>query len=308
MAEQSTPRAVQVAGRELALTNLDKVLYPAIGFTKAEVIDYYARIAPTMVHHTRGRCVTLRRWPDGVDGPSFFEKKCPSHRPDWVGTAVGPGRRRGEVRYCLLDEPAAFVWTANLAALELHTPLARADALGTPLACVFDLDPGPGTGVAACAQLALEVRDVLDAAGLRCWAKTSGSKGLQVYVPLNTTGADAHTFEETSNFALAVGSLLEQRAPQRVTTTMARAERSGKVFVDWSQNAFHKTTVCAYSLRARSHPTASTPISWDEVVAGAAGEHPLVFEAADVLERVDRHGDLFAATLEVRQRLPAPRR
>lgn len=303
----SPSTTVHVDGRELALTNLDKVLYPEVGFTKAEVIDYYARIAPTMVRHTQDRCITLRRWPDGVDGPDFFEKNCPKHRPDWVHAVQGPGRSRGEVRYCLLDEPAAFVWTANLAAIELHAPMARAEALAVPLMCVFDLDPGPGAGLADCAGLALQIREVLDGVGLECRAKTSGSKGMQVYVPLNTTGEDAHTYEETSNFALAVGSLLEQRSPATVTTTMARAERKGKVFVDWSQNAFHKTTVCAYSLRARPHPTVSTPLRWDEVAAGADREHSLVFEAPEVLERVAAHGDLFADTLDVRQHLPMPR-
>jgi bifunctional non-homologous end joining protein LigD len=298
---------VHVEGRELALTNLDKVLYPEAGFTKAEVIDYYARIAPTMVRHTEGRCVTLRRWPEGVEGPDFFEKNCPKHRPEWVDTARGPGRSRGEVHYCVLDEPAAFVWTANLAALELHTPMARSDALDVPLMCVFDLDPGPGTGLRECAALALEIREVLDAAGLQCAAKTSGSKGMQVYIPLNTTGADAHTHEETSAFALAVGGFLEKRSPGTVTTTMARSERKGKVFVDWSQNAFHKTTVCVYSLRARPRPTVSTPLDWDEVEAGVTGEQPLVFEAAEALERVEARGDLFAATLDVQQHLPSPR-
>lgn len=298
------PTVVRVDGRELSLTNLDKVLYPQVGFTKAEVIDYYARIAPTMVHHTEGRCITLRRWPDGVEGPDFFEKNCPKHRPDWVPTSRGPGRRNGEVDYCRLDEPAAFVWTANLAALELHAPMARADALETPLMCVFDLDPGPGTGLADCARLALEIRELLDPLGLECRAKTSGSKGMQVYVPLNTTGADGHTYEQTSGFALAVGALLERRSPAKVTTTMARSEREGKVFVDWSQNAFHKTTVCVYSLRARARPRVSTPLSWDEVSAGASGELGLVFEARDVLERVERDGDLFAPTLKLVQRLP----
>lgn len=305
MGSKST--TVHVDGRELPLTNLDKVLYPETGFTKAEVIDYYARIAPTMVRHTEGRCVTFRRWPDGVDGPDFFEKNCPKHRPNWVQTAVGPGRSRGEVRYCRLDEPAAFVWAANLAALELHTPMARSDALDTPLMCVFDLDPGPGTGLVECARLAIEIRDVLDTARLQCWAKTSGSKGMQVYIPLNTTGADRHTYEQTSSFALAVGSLLEKRAPGEVTTTMARSERQGKVFVDWSQNAFHKTTICVYSLRARPHPTVSTPLTWEEVTAGAVGEHPMVHEAGEVIERVERLGDLFLPTLELQQRLPTPK-
>jgi bifunctional non-homologous end joining protein LigD len=305
MASDAT--TVAVDGREVRLTNLDKVLYPETGFTKSEVIDYYARIAPVMGRHTAGRCVTFRRWPEGVDGPDFFEKNCPKHRPDWLPTSVGPGRSRGEVRYCRLEEPAAFVWAANLAALELHTPMARAEDLATPLMCVFDLDPGPGTGIPECAALALEIRDVLDATGLDCLAKTSGSKGLQVYVPLNTTGAEAHTHEQCAEFALAVGGLLQRRSPSAVTTTMARSERGGRVFVDWSQNAFHKTTVCAYSLRARPRPTVSAPLHWHEVADAASGNAPLVFEAAAVLDRVAADGDVFAPVLEVHQRLPRPR-
>ena len=299
--------SVSIGSRELSLSNLDKVLYPEAGFTKAEVIDYYARIGPTMVRHTEGRCVTLRRWPDGVAGPDFFEKNCPKHRPEWVPTARGPGRSRGEVHYCVLDEPAALVWTANLAALELHTPMARADDLSNPLMCVFDLDPGPRTGIPECAELALEIREILGAADLECRAKTSGSKGLQVYVPLNGSGSSAHTHEHCASFALAVGSLLARRHPEGVTTEMAKELRPGKVFVDYSQNAFHKTTVCAYSLRARPHPTVSTPLEWEEVSAGAEGTDPLVFEAADVVARVELHGDLFATTLEQRQNLPSPR-
>ena len=298
---------VRVDGRELALTNLDKVLYPQAHFTKAEVIDYYARIASVMVAHTAGRCVTFRRWPDGVDGPDFFEKNCPGHRPDWIGTSVGPGSRKGTVSYCRMEEPAAFVWSANLAALELHTPMARADDLANPLMCVFDLDPGPGTGIPECAELALEIRDILTSASLECLAKTSGSKGMQVYVPLNTTGAGAHTHEHCADFALAVGGLLARRHQAGVTTTMAKVERPGKVFVDWSQNALHKTTVCAYSLRARPRPTVSTPVTWDEVAAGAAGEHPLTFEAPEVLRRASTLGDIFAPSVTLRQTLPRPR-
>jgi bifunctional non-homologous end joining protein LigD len=294
---------VSVAGRELELSNLDKVLYPEASFTKAEVIDYYTRIADVMVDHTAGRCVTFRRWPNGVDGKDFFEKNCPKHRPDWVPTSLGPGRTRGDIHYCRMDEPAAFVWSANLAALELHTPMARADDLLNPLMCVFDLDPGPRTGIPECAQIALEVREVLAAADLECWAKTSGSKGMQVYIPLNST----HEHEHCSDFALAVGSLLAKRHPKGVTTVMAKEERPGKIFVDWSQNAFHKTTVCVYSLRARPQPTVSTPLTWGEVEAGASGDDPLVFRAADVLERVEALGDLFAPTLEQVQHLPKPR-
>lgn len=298
---------VSLDGRTLTLTNLDKVLYPATSTTKGEVLDYYARIAPVMVAHTRGRCMTMRRYPDGVEGPSFFEKRCPSHRPEWMPTAVGPGDRKGELRYCRFDEPAAIVWAANLAALELHAPMARADDLAHPLMCVFDLDPGPGTGIPECAALALEIRDLLAAADLDCVAKTSGSKGMQVYVPLNSPGPDAADHEHCASFALAVGQLLAQRHPRGVTTTMARAQRSGKVFVDWSQNALHKTTVCVYSMRARPEPTVSTPLHWAEVAAAADGSDPLVFRIGDVLERVAEHGDLFATALEAVQRLPAPR-
>jgi bifunctional non-homologous end joining protein LigD len=306
VAGRSTP--VEVGGRHLGLTNLDKVLYPEAGFTKGEVIDYYARVASTLLRHTGGRCMTMRRFPDGVEGGSFFEKRCPKHRPEWVPTSVGPGDRKGELRYCRFEEPAALVWAANLAALELHAPMARAEQLDVPLMCVFDLDPGPGTGMVECARLALEIHEVLASAELEAVAKTSGSKGLQIYVPLNTTDAgDAHTHEECAAFALAVGQLLERRHPEGVTTTMAKVERPGRVFVDWSQNAHHKTTVCAYSLRARPRPTVSTPVDWDEVAAAAEGEHALVFEAGDVVERIADRGDLFAPAVDVVQRLPRPR-
>ena len=298
---------VRIDGRTLSVTNLDKVLYPETGTTKSEVIDYYARIAPVMVTHTAGRCMTMRRYPNGVDGKSFFEKRCPSHRPDWVPTAVGPGDRKGELRYCRFDEPAAIVWAANLAALELHAPMARSDDLDHPLMCVFDLDPGPGTAIPECAELALEIREILASAGLECVAKTSGSKGMQVYVPLNDPGPDAADHEHCSSFALAVGQMLAQRHPKGVTTTMAKVERPGKVFVDWSQNAHHKTTVCVYSMRARPAPTVSTPLDWDEVTATADGDDPLVFRIDDVIARVDARGDLFAPALELVQHLPHAR-
>jgi bifunctional non-homologous end joining protein LigD len=218
---------------------------------------------------------------------------------------VGPGDRKGELHYCRFEEPAALVWAANLAALELHAPMASAERLDVPLMCVFDLDPGPGTGIPECAALALEIREVLATLGLECLAKTSGSKGLQLYVPLNTTAEDAHSHEHCSSFALAVGQVLEKRHPATVTTTMAKAVRPGRVFIDWSQNAFHKTTVCVYSLRARDRPTVSTPVTWDEIDAAAVGDDPLVFEAPHVLERVARHGDLFAPAVSLRQQLPA---
>ena len=290
---------VEVDGRHLTLSNLDKVLYPEVGFTKAQVIDYYARIAPVMQRHTSGRCMTFRRYPDGVDGASFFEKRCPSHRPGWVRTAAGPGDRGGEIQYCRLEEPAAFVWAANLAALELHAPMSLAEDLDSPRMLVFDLDPGEGVHIDGCASVALDLRTLLDGAGLQAFPKTSGSKGMQVYVPLNSP----HTHAHASDFAFAAGQVLERRSPQRVTTTMKRSVRAGRVFIDWSQNSRHKTTICVYSLRARRHPTVSTPVTWDEV-SDAADGRPLTFEAAEVLGRVEDLGDLFAPTLELVQQLP----
>ena len=290
----------EVDGRQLSLSNLDKVLYPS-GFTKGEVIDYHLRIAPVMLPHLRGRCLTLKRFPDGTDAQGFFEKRCPKHRPEWVPVAVGPGDRRGGVEYCRIEETAALVWAGNMAALELHAPMALADDLDTPRAMVFDFDPGPRTDVSDCCRIALHVRDILGAVDLEGWCKTSGSKGLQMYVPLNSDGV---THERAANFALAVGQVLERQIPKEVTTTMAKAARPGKIFVDWSQNAFHKTTIAPYSLRARPEPTASTPVSWDEVEAGADGDVELRFEAGDVLERVAQHDDLFEPVLQVEQRLP----
>ena len=291
---------VEVEGRRLTLSNLDKVLYPETGTTKAEVIDYYARIAPVMVPHLVDRGVTLRRFPDGVEGNSFFEKRCPGHRPEWIDTVLGPGDRNGDIGYCCLDSAPALVWAANMAALEIHAPMARRD-IETPTLCVFDLDPGPGTSIVECADVGLDIRHVLDGLGLAGFAKTSGSKGMQVYVPLNTP----HTHHEASAFALWVAQLLERAHPDGVVSNMKKSLRKGKVLVDWSQNSRHKTTIAVYSLRARPRPTVSTPVTWDEVEAAAGGE-PLAFETADVLARVAEHGDLFAETLTLEQRLPEP--
>jgi bifunctional non-homologous end joining protein LigD len=292
---------VDIEGRTVRLTNLDKVLYPS-GFTKAEVVDYHARIAPWIIPHLAGRCITFRRYPDGTDHDGFFEKRCPKHRPEWVHVALGPGDRRGGIEYCRIEEPAAMVWAANLAAIELHAPMALAADLDTPRALVFDFDPGPDTSVVECCEVAIAVRDVLAAVELQGWCKTSGSKGLQLYVPLNVTGV---THEATADFALAVGQVMERRMPGRVTTVMSKAERPGKVFVDWSQNAHHKTTIAPYSLRARHDPTVSTPVTWAEVEQCADSRVALRFEAEDVLERVDALGDLFAPVLTVEQHLPA---
>lgn len=293
---------IEVGGRRLALTNLDKVLYPS-GFTKAQVIDYMARIAPVALPHLTGRALTFKRFPDGTATAGFFEKRCPGHRPPWIEVALGPGNRAGGIEYCRLDEVAAMVWAANMAAIEIHAPMALAADLATPRALVFDFDPGAPAAIRECCQVAVAAREVLDAVGLRGWCKTSGSKGLQMYVPLNTPGVG---HEAAADFALAVGQVLERQLPGRVTTVMAKVERPGKIFVDWSQNAFHKTTIAPYSLRARDEPTVSTPVSWDEVDACAAGDTALRFTSDDVLARVDRLGDLFAPVLTVEQRLPVP--
>jgi bifunctional non-homologous end joining protein LigD len=290
---------VEVEGHKLNLSNLDKVLYPETGTTKAEVIDYYARVAATMVPHLADRGVTLRRFPDGVEGGSFFEKRCPAHRPQWLRTILGPGDRNGDIGYCCLDSAPALVWAANMAALEIHAPMARSD-IETPTMTVFDLDPGEPATIVECADVALDIRHVLDGFGLEGYPKTSGSKGMQVYVPLNSPGV---THEAASAFALAVAQLLERARPDAVVSNMKKSLRKGKVLVDWSQNSRHKTTIAPYSLRARPHPTVSAPVTWDEVAAAADGE-PLGFEAEDVLDRIEDQGDLFAPTLTAVQQLP----
>ena len=292
---------VTVGDREVSLSNLHKVLYPAAGTTKAEVIEYYARIAPVMLPHLADRCITLKRFPDGVDHEGFFEKRCPKHRPAWLDVALGPGDRNGQIGYCRMDEAASLVWAANMAALELHVPMALAADLDSPRAVVFDFDPGEPAAMRECCQVALWVREVLAAVGLDGWPKTSGSKGLQLYVPLNSPC----THERASDFALAVGQLMEQQHRDRVTTTMAKAVRPGKIFVDWSQNARHKTTIGVYSLRARPEPTCSTPVTWEEVADCAGGGPVLRFTWREVLERVDTHGDLFAPVLTTVQTLPS---
>ena len=292
---------VAVDGRELRLSNLDKVLYPQAGTTKAAVIDYYTRIADVMLPHLRDRPLTMVRHPDGVGGPFFFEKRCPPHHPDWLPTVdLGRLGRDKVVSHCDLRERAALVWAANLAALELHVPMGRAPDPYVPTMVVFDLDPGPPAGMAEAATVAGWLFDVFDRLGLEAFAKTSGSKGLQVYVPVNDDDA---TYDQTKGFALRVGQLLERVHPTSVLTSMDKAARAGKVFIDWSQNVPLKTTVAVYSLRARDRPSISTPVTRDELAAAATGA-PLHFEIGDVLARVEEQGDLFAATLELYQDLP----
>jgi bifunctional non-homologous end joining protein LigD len=287
----------EVGGRRLTLSNLDKVLYPAGGFTKAGVIDYYARIAPLIVPHLARRAVTMVRWPDGVDGESFFEKRCPPHAPDWVETA----RAYEDVMSCVVDDVATLVWMANLAALELHTLQATVDDPEHPTSLVLDLDPGAPADVLDCSRVALELRDMLDRLGLAAVVKTSGGKGLHLAVPVRGATAEA-----TKSFARALGQLLAKEDPEKVTIAMARDLRRGRVFVDWSQNDRHKTTVCAYSLRARARPMVSAPVGWDEVSDALDGGDPeaLALDTSAVLERAERLGDLYADNLTLEQELP----
>ena len=304
MAKATARAEVQIDGRRLTVSNLGKVFYPATGFTKGDVIDYYARIAPVMVPHLDRRATTLVRFPDGVDGPHFFEKNSPSHRPDWVTTApVWSRHNNGDINFTIVDSPATLVWMANLASIEVHPSLALVSAYNAPTSVVFDLDPGPPAGVVECCDVALQLRELFDHLKLECVIKTSGSKGLQAYVPLNTPT----TYDETKPFALAVAQLLEKRNPGFVTSNMSKEIRPGKVFVDWSQNDEHKTTVAVYSMRAKTpRPTVSTPVTWDEIEACAESRDPgsLVFVAGDVLARVEAMGDLFECMLEVEQALP----
>ena len=306
----ATSQQVEVDGRELKLTNLDKVLYPKAGFSKGEVVDYYAKVAPAMVPHLSGRAVTLRRFPEGVDDTdaAFFEKRCPKHRPKWVKTTP-VGASTGTIDFCVCEDRATLVWMAQLAAIELHPSLSLAPEHDRPTVLAFDLDPGPPAEVLACCRVALRLRELFAHFGLECFPKTSGSKGLQVYAPLNN---DEVTYEGdeggggTKPLARAIAQLLEKQTPDLVVSKMKKVEREGKVFVDWSQNHRRKTTIAVYSLRARERPTVSTPVTWDEVERAVEKEDAasLVFEAKDVLKRIDEHGDLFAPVLELRQALP----
>ena len=292
---------VEVDGRRLSLSNLGKVLYPDVGFTKGQVIDYYTRVAPVLLPHLRGRPLTLKRYPNGVQSQYFYEKQCPSHRPEWVRTApIRAGSKT--IDFCLCEDLPTLVWAANLADLEIHPSLARADAYHSPTVVAFDLDPGPPATVVECAEVAVRLRAALRGVGLECFPKTSGSKGMQVYAPLNTPT----DYDHVKPFALAVAQALERAEPDLAVSDMKKTLRTGKVFVDWSQNDEHKTTVCVYSLRAMPQPTASTPITWDEVEAVRASGDPadLVFTSDDVLARVAEHGDVFAPVLELVQPLP----
>jgi bifunctional non-homologous end joining protein LigD len=299
----SAPTIVEVQGRKLSLTNLDKILYPATGFTKGQVVDYYVRIAPVLVPHLAGRPLTMKRYPGGVDQEYFFEKNAPMHRPDWVKTAPvwSEGNKR-TINYLLANDLPTLVWIANLASIELHPSLSLSTDITVPTMIVFDLDPGPPANIVQCAQVGLWVREIFDHFGLQSFPKTSGSKGLQIYVPLNTKT----TYEQTKAFAHALARLLEHEHPELVVSDMKKAVRTNKVFVDWSQNDQHKTTISVYSLRAREHPTVSTPVTWEEVEQALKKKDAgrLVFEAKDVLARVEKMGDLFEPVQKLKQKLP----
>jgi bifunctional non-homologous end joining protein LigD len=300
---------VEIQGRQLKLSNLEKVLYPDAGFTKGQVIDYYTRISPALLRQIQGRPLTLKRYPNGVDGGYFYEKQCPSHRPPWVHVApVWSGHNVRTINFCLVEDLPTLIWVANLASLELHTALHRAvgskgtrDEVWTPDMVVFDLDPGEPAAFAECAVVGLWLRESLDGLGLASFPKTSGSKGLQVYCPLNTPV----TYDQTKSFARAMAQIGERTHPKLVVSNMAKDLRRGKVLIDWSQNDEHKTTVSVYSLRARPRPTVSAPLHWSEVEAAAAGGPVPRIEAGEAVSRLERDGDLFTPLVELEQQLPA---
>src|SRR4051794_36944822 len=294
---------IEVEGRKITLSNLEKVLYPKAGFTKGQVIDYYVRIAPVLLPHLANRALTLKRYPNGVDGMFFYEKNCPAYRPAWMKTAKvwSEGNNRF-MDYCVVADLPTLVWLGNLADLELHTSLSRAPETNRPTVIAFDLDPGAPATIVQCCQVGLWVRELFEQFGLQAFAKTSGSKGLQIYVPLNT----AVTYEQTKPFAKAIARLLKDRHPDRVVSDMKKALRVNKVFVDWSQNDDYKTTVNVYSLRAKDQPTVSTPVTWKEVESCLKKGDPelLVFTSDQVLQRVEKSGDLFEPVLQLKQKLP----
>ncbi len=310
MAEGDAPKKpkretieAEIEGRALTLSNQSKVLYPEAGFTKGQVVDYYRRIAPVLLPHLRDRPLTLKRYPNGVGAMYFFEKNATKSRPEWVRTVPIWGHGRGaDLHYLLCDDTATLVFAANLAALELHPSLSCARSLETPTMVVFDLDPGPPADLVTCCKAALVFRALFETMGLQSVAKTSGNKGMQLYVPLNTPT----TYDDTKSFARAIAEDFEQQHPDLFVAEMKKSVRDGKIFVDWSQNDFNKTTIGVYSLRARERPTVSTPISWAEIerTAESLDARALVFEPDQVLARVEAHGDLFAPAVELRQVLP----
>jgi len=301
MSRRESRQRVRVGRRRLSYSNLDKLLYPGTDFDKGRLIAYYDAVSRALLPHLKHRSVTRKRYPDGVSEEHFFEKNCPEHRPEWlrtvrVASVQHPNKQTG---YCVVEEKAALLWLANLAAIELHVHLHRIDDDEHPSWLVFDLDPGVGADLRDCARVAGWLRDLLAEHKLDCYHKTSGGKRLHVYLPLNGTV----DYRRSKAFAKAIARRMADADPQRVTSSMRKAERRGKVFIDWSQNDPRKTTVCVYSLRGRERPTVSTPLRWEEVAACDAPD-ALAFTADQVVERVEKHGDLFAAMRKRRQGLP----
>jgi bifunctional non-homologous end joining protein LigD len=293
---------LEVDGVGVNVSNLSKVFYPKTGFTKGQMIDYYIRVSKYLLPHLRNRPITLKRYPNGVEGLFFYEKQCPSSAPKWVKTTK-VAKSDGEINYCELNDLPSLVWASNLANLELHTFLHKAPAVQRPTAMAFDLDPGAPADILKCCEVALHLKAFFDSLKLKSFPKTSGSKGMQIYVPLNT----AVTYERTKAFAHELAQLMEQQFPDLVVSRMEKVLRKGKVFMDWSQNDDKKTTVNVYSLRAKERPTVSTPVTWNEVKAALNEQDAdaLIFEAAAVLKRVEKLGDLFAPMLSLKQKLPA---
>ena len=298
-------QTLDVGGTKVDVTNLDKIFYPKAGFTKGDVIDYYVRISSVLLPHLKERPITLKRYPDGVEGLYFYEKKCPDHRPEWVKTTKVAKSEGGDINYCVINDLPSLIWAANLADLELHTFLHKAPSIRRPTALAFDLDPGPPADIVLCCQVGLWLKALFDALKMESFAKTSGSKGLQVYVPIN----GPVTYDKTKAFSHAIAELLESQSPEAVVSNMQKSRRAGKVLVDWSQNDDHKTTVNVYSLRAKEYPSVSTPVTWEEVedVVRTKNATSLQFVSKEVLKRVEKAGDLFAPVLSLKQKLPSLR-
>ena len=290
------PRAasgeLEVGGRRLSIRHLDRVVFPRTGTTKGELLDYYVRVGDAMLPHLRERLLHMHRYPEGVEGPRFWQKACPEHRPGWMPVApVWSRDKQAFIDYCVVNELAALLWAVNLGSIELHTSLHLRHDLERPTALAFDLDPGEGAGILECGEVALRLRELFGELGREAFVKTSGSKGLQVHVPTE----DEATYSDTKPASKAIAELLERERPDAVVSRMAKSLRAGKVLVDWSQNTEHKSMVCVYSVRAKARPTVSTPLRWGEVEAAldAADPDALAFEMCDVLERVGAHGDLW---------------
>jgi len=294
---------VDMAERRLSLSNLEKDLYPSYGFTKADILGYYRAIAPFILPHLKDRALTLKRYPEGVEKDFFFEKRCPSHRPAWVKTVEVPQDKGEPITFCLANDLETLIWTQNLASLELHVPLARGGSPQTPDSMVFDLDPGEPANILDCARVALILRDLLSGLGLMSYVKTSGQKGLHVFVPLNLKEM---TFEDTKTFSKTVAEIMQKHYPDLVTAKMAKQERTAKVFINWSQNDASKTMICVYSLRAREKPYVSFPLGWEELenLAGPGDPERLQVVYSEAARRVVEKGDLFQEMLMKEQKLP----